>query len=88
MNEIQELENKLTTPSDALIKEIAAIKGDIMILGVGGKMGPTLAKLLKRAIDQAGLQKTRTKNQQPTLGSILILKSSLGPRVGSVCMFS
>ena len=57
MNTIAELENKLSTPSPTLVKEVAAIKGDIMILGVGGKMGPTLAKLLKRAIDQAGLQK-------------------------------
>ena len=57
MNTISELDNKLSTPSPALVKEVAAIKGDIMILGVGGKMGPTLAKLLKRAIDQAGLRK-------------------------------
>ena len=26
--------------------------GDLLILGVGGKMGPTLAKLAKRAVDE------------------------------------
>ena len=36
---------------------MAALDGDILILGVGGKMGPTLAKQAKRAIDLAGVTK-------------------------------
>ena len=36
---------------------MAALEGDILILGVGGKMGPTLAKQAKRAIDLAGVTK-------------------------------
>ena len=40
-----------------MIGAIAALEGDILILGVGGKMGPTLAKQAKRAIDQAGITK-------------------------------
>jgi nucleoside-diphosphate-sugar epimerase len=43
------LEDFMTTPSQALIDDLAAIDGDILILGVGGKMGPTLARLAKRA---------------------------------------
>jgi nucleoside-diphosphate-sugar epimerase len=43
------LEDFMTTPSQALIDDLAAIDGDILILGVGGKMGPTLAGLAKRA---------------------------------------
>jgi nucleoside-diphosphate-sugar epimerase len=39
----------MTTPSQALIDDLAAIDGDILVLGVGGKMGPTLATLAKRA---------------------------------------
>lgn len=54
---INELEDKLSTPSPQLIADIAKIDGDIMILGLGGKMGPTLAKLAKRAIDAAGVDK-------------------------------
>ncbi|MCH1626483.1 NAD-dependent epimerase/dehydratase family protein [Ferdinandcohnia quinoae] len=57
MRTIEELENFLTEPSTVLIEDLAKIDGDILILGVGGKMGPTLAKLAKRAIDKAGLEK-------------------------------
>lgn len=45
----EELENFLSTPSQALIDDMAKIEGDIAILGVAGKMGPTLARLAKRA---------------------------------------
>ena len=46
---IEVLEEFMTTPSDALIADLAKTPGDIMVLGVGGKMGPTLARLAKRA---------------------------------------
>ena len=39
----------LTRPSKALAADLAAIDGDIMVLGVGGKMGPTLARLARNA---------------------------------------
>lgn len=39
----------MTLPSQALVEDLKKIDGDIMILGVGGKMGPTLARLAKRA---------------------------------------
>ena len=41
-----------------MIAAIAALEGDILILGVAGKMGPTLAKQAKRAIDRAGITKS------------------------------
>ena len=43
------LEDFMTTPSLALVADLARTPGDIIILGVGGKMGPTLARLAKRA---------------------------------------
>ena len=43
------LEEYMTRPGPALVEELAALEGDIIILGVGGKMGPTLARLAKRA---------------------------------------
>ena len=45
----EHLEDVMTTPSPELAAELAQIDGDIIILGVGGKIGPTLAQLAKRA---------------------------------------
>lgn len=53
----EKLNEMLTTPSDKLVEDIAKIKGDIMVLGAGGKMGPTLCILAKRAADMAGVKK-------------------------------
>ena len=53
----EKLNELLTTPSEKLVADIAKIKGDIMILGAGGKMGPTLAILAKNAIEKAGINK-------------------------------
>lgn len=57
MKTLLELEEFMTKPSAALVEDLKSIDGDILILGVGGKMGPTLAKMTKRAIDEAGLTK-------------------------------
>jgi nucleoside-diphosphate-sugar epimerase len=43
------LEEFMTRPTAALIADLAAVDGDIIVLGIGGKMGPTLARLAKRA---------------------------------------
>ena len=52
-----QLDSYLSDPADEVVAAIAALEGDILILGVGGKMGPTLAKQAKRAIDRAGIAK-------------------------------
>ena len=52
-----QLESYLSEPTDEVISAIASLEGDILILGVGGKMGPSLAKQAKRAIDSAGIDK-------------------------------
>jgi nucleoside-diphosphate-sugar epimerase len=44
-----ELDDLMTSPSAGLIDDLARIDGDLMILGVGGKMGPTLARTAKRS---------------------------------------
>ena len=46
---IEALEDFMTAPSDVLVADLAKTSGDVMVLGVGGKMGPTLARLAKRA---------------------------------------
>lgn len=47
--DVAELEEFLVTPSRALIDDLADVEGDILVLGAGGKMGPTLAGLAKQA---------------------------------------
>ena len=52
-----ELEELLSRPDEETASTMAALDGDLIILGVGGKMGPSLALLARRAIDQAGVKK-------------------------------
>ena len=50
----EELEERLSRPTAEAVRDMARLTGDLVVLGVGGKMGPTLARMAKRAIDQAG----------------------------------
>jgi nucleoside-diphosphate-sugar epimerase len=47
--DVATLEDVMTRPTAALEATLAALDGDIMVLGAGGKMGPTLCRLAKRA---------------------------------------
>jgi nucleoside-diphosphate-sugar epimerase len=51
-----DLEELLTRPAEADIAAVTQWSGDVLLLGAGGKMGPTLAVRMKRAIQQAGLK--------------------------------
>jgi NAD dependent epimerase/dehydratase family len=48
--DIAALDELLCRPSQALIDDLQKVDGDVMVLGVGGKMGPTLAGLAKAAL--------------------------------------
>jgi nucleoside-diphosphate-sugar epimerase len=48
--DIAALDDLLCRPSQPLIDDLNKVQGDIMVLGVGGKMGPTLAGLAKAAL--------------------------------------
>jgi len=50
----QELEEALSRPTPADIEALANMRGDLLILGVSGKMGPSLAALAVRACQQSG----------------------------------
>src|SRR6185436_15305803 len=50
--DVDHLEDVMTAPSGALVADMAKLSGDLIILGVGGKIGPTLARLAKRAAPQ------------------------------------
>jgi nucleoside-diphosphate-sugar epimerase len=48
-HDAEHLEEVMSTPTPELVADLAGVDGDIIILGVGGKIGPTLAKMAKRA---------------------------------------
>lgn len=41
-------------PSPALVADVTQIEGDILIIGAGGKIGPSIARLTRQALDLAG----------------------------------
>ena len=47
--DVAALETFMSEPTPKLVADLARVDGDIMVLGVGGKMGPTLARMAKRA---------------------------------------
>lgn len=57
MKDLKTLEQEMLVPSEALIRDIAKIEGDILLLGIGGKMGPSMGKLAVQACKAAGIEK-------------------------------
>jgi len=55
-----ELEDLLASPNEADRAALRALDGDLLILGAGGKMGPSLARRARRAADEAGVSKRIT----------------------------
>src|ERR1041385_5718152 len=51
------LEELLSRPTPALVAALGALDGDLLILGAGGKMGPSLARLAVRASAEAGVRR-------------------------------
>lgn len=49
-----ELDHLLSQPTPEACDSLARLSGDVIILGAGGKMGPTLACMARRALDAAG----------------------------------
>ena len=56
------LEDILSEPTDATRDIVASLNGDIVVLGAGGKMGPTLAMMLKKASSGVGASRGPGKN--------------------------
>jgi nucleoside-diphosphate-sugar epimerase len=54
IKDVAHLEELLSEPTPYVIDTLKRSQGDFIILGVGGKMGPTLAKMLKRGLKAAG----------------------------------
>lgn len=54
MHSIPELEARLADPSPELVDDLRRLDGDLIILGAGGKLGPSLVRLALRGIAKAG----------------------------------
>lgn len=52
----EQLENLLSQPTPRVVETLAALPGDLLVLGASGKMGPSLARMAKRAADAAAQQ--------------------------------
>ena len=50
----ESLEDQLSLPTPAVLETLRQLQGDVMILGAGGKMGPTLARMVRRGFDALG----------------------------------
>ena len=57
INTVKELEERLSRPTTADVAAVSELRGDILILGAAGKMGPSLAKLARRAILETRVSK-------------------------------
>jgi nucleoside-diphosphate-sugar epimerase len=55
IRDVAHLEDLLSEPSPAAIDAVGRADGDVVVLGVAGKMGPTLARMARRAMDAAGV---------------------------------
>ena len=51
-----QLEERLTRPSERDVAAVSQLGGDVIVLGAGGKMGPSLAVRMGRAIQAGGLK--------------------------------
>ncbi len=54
---VRQLEDFMSNPSEPLVEYFKGLEGDIMIIGAGGKIGPTMARMARKASDVAGVQR-------------------------------
>jgi nucleoside-diphosphate-sugar epimerase len=60
ISDVAHLEELLSEPTTAAVEAMRRLDGDVIVLGVAGKMGPTLARMARRASDQAGVSRRVT----------------------------
>jgi hypothetical protein len=46
-----QLEDRLSEPTPEVVEAFHRMEGDLLVLGVAGKLGPSLARMAKRAIE-------------------------------------
>lgn len=51
---LDELDDELSRPTGGVLDTLRQIDGDVVVLGAGGKMGPTVARMLRRGFQEIG----------------------------------
>lgn len=59
IDSIEDLENELSRPTLGVLETLRSLDGDVLVLGAGGKMGPTLARMVRRGLNQIGHDQRR-----------------------------
>jgi nucleoside-diphosphate-sugar epimerase len=54
---VDHLEDLLSEPTPAVVETLRRLEGDVILLGAGGKMGPTVARMVRRGSDLAGVRR-------------------------------
>lgn len=54
---LTQLEDLLSQPTPGVVDTMGRLEGDLMVLGVGGKIGPSLTRMARRADEEAGIQR-------------------------------
>jgi hypothetical protein len=54
---VEQLDELLSRPTPGVVATMRRLEGDLTLLGVGGKIGPSLARMARRASDEAGVQR-------------------------------
>ena len=88
VEDVAALEELLARPSEALVADLARLDGDILVLGAGGKMGPTLAWMARRAapgkrviavarFSEAGVREALERREVETIACDLLDRSAV-----------
>lgn len=57
IDDVGQLEELLSRPTPGTVEAMKRLQGDVVILGVGGKIGPSLARMIRRADRMAGVSR-------------------------------
>ncbi|WP_417392710.1 NAD-dependent epimerase/dehydratase family protein [Gimesia sp.] len=57
INQVEQLDELLSRPTPQVIQSLQQTSGDMILLGIAGKMGPTLARMILRGDEAAGIKR-------------------------------
>src|SRR5437879_13831109 len=70
LRDIDDLDELLSEPTEAVVRTLGALDGDIVIFGVGGTMGPTLARMATRPSELAKVPRRRSDGARVPSGTL------------------